>query len=271
MTAIASLSPALTLGLALTADIPDAESLNALLELASRADIAAVVPRLAPTMADHGWVASEISRHDATSQHPVAVYLEPAMAGAVHNASALAVGALGPISGLDDAGRADVRLVKEVSAIERAASCHPGTSTFLVTLPPSFATTMDSLAQDLRNQWHHVLALTVGHLGINTHDAADASDTTAALADLLSQPVVEFPGAYFVGNIAEVVKGSFLGSNGHIALNTPRPDVAEAYLRRRGIAMRANTRNEDPAGRLNTIYLEDEIGGFALHLRANRE
>ncbi|MDD4699672.1 MAG: bifunctional 4-hydroxy-2-oxoglutarate aldolase/2-dehydro-3-deoxy-phosphogluconate aldolase, partial [Oscillospiraceae bacterium] len=58
------------------------------------------------------------------------------------------------------------------------------------------------------------------HVGVNTKDAADASNVANGFADLLSLPIFEYPGAFFAGTLFEIVKGPFLGDNGHIAIQT---------------------------------------------------
>lgn len=124
-------------------------------------------------------------------------------------------------------------------------------------------------ARTLQSVWAAIFDIHVAHVGINTADAQDALHTAQQLAALFAQPIKEAPGAYFVGDIAEVVKGTYLGTKGHIALNTPAPEVLAAYLTRRGIHFAPHTRALREDGRLQVVYLKDEIGGFALHLRLN--
>ena len=61
-----------------------------------------------------------------------------------------------------------------------------------------------------------LLGFELAHVGINTQDAEDAKRTAERLGFLFGKAVTEFSGAYFAGEIAEVVKGSYLGAIGHI-------------------------------------------------------
>ncbi len=112
-----------------------------------------------------------------------------------------------------------------------------------------------------------MLGLSLLHLGINTEDSAGALTTAKGLSSLFGLPIAEYPGAYFAGSMFEVIKGSFLGEKGHIAVLTNNIDRAVSCFTRRGIAFNKETENRDVNGRLITIYFKDEIGGFAIHLR----
>ena len=71
----------------------------------------------------------------------------------------------------------------------------------------------------------------------------------------------EFAGEYF-----ECMKSPFLGRNGHIAMRTPDLDAAVAELREKGFAFKMDTAAYTEDGKLKNIYLEDEFGGFAIHI-----
>ena len=111
------------------------------------------------------------------------------------------------------------------------------------------------------------LGFELGHIGINTKDDRDAENTANAFASLFSLPVAEGPGSYFAGTIAEIMKGKFLGTMGHIAVLTNNAERAVAYFESRGIAFDKASENRSANGKLNTIYMKDEIGGFAIHLK----
>lgn len=112
-----------------------------------------------------------------------------------------------------------------------------------------------------------ILGFELGNIGINTKDDEDAKKTANLLASLFSLPVKEFPGCYFAGSMAEVIKGKFLGTMGHIAILTNNTQRAVSYFEHRGIAFDKNAENRSENGKLNTIYFKDEIGGFAIHLK----
>ncbi|SBW10793.1 2-dehydro-3-deoxyphosphogluconate aldolase/4-hydroxy-2-oxoglutarate aldolase [uncultured Eubacteriales bacterium] len=112
-----------------------------------------------------------------------------------------------------------------------------------------------------------MLGFELAHVGINTKDAEDAKQVASRLALLFGKSVKEFPGSYFAGEIAEVIKGEFLGTMGHIGVNTRDIDRAVAYFARVGVELDQDTAVINPAGKLGAIYLKEEIGGFAVHLR----
>ena len=105
------------------------------------------------------------------------------------------------------------------------------------------------------------------HVGVNTADAADASHVAHGFGDLLSLPVFEFPGAFFAGTLVEIVKGPFLGKNGHIAIQTNNIEHAVKHFQVKGDEIDLNTAVRNDKGELIAIYFKEEIGGFAVHLR----
>jgi 2-dehydro-3-deoxyphosphogluconate aldolase/(4S)-4-hydroxy-2-oxoglutarate aldolase len=125
----------------------------------------------------------------------------------------------------------------------------------------------DQIASLCRQSINKMLGFSLLHVGINTKDSEDALSTAEQLSSLFSLPVTEYPGAYFAGSMVEVIKGKFLGTNGHIAVLTNDIDRAVSYFTRRRIAFDMETANRDGNGKLVTIYFKDEIGGFAIHLR----
>ena len=65
--------------------------------------------------------------------------------------------------------------------------------------------------------------------------------------------------------VIEVMKSPFRGSMGHIGLKCWSIERALAYLGQFGIHGVEETAKKDK-GKLSVIYLDKEIGGFALHL-----
>ena len=62
------------------------------------------------------------------------------------------------------------------------------------------------------------------------------------------------------------MKQPCLGKNGHIAIGTNSVERAVYHLGRRGVAFDESTRKADAKGRTTAIYLQEQFGGFALHL-----
>lgn len=105
------------------------------------------------------------------------------------------------------------------------------------------------------------------HVGVNTADAADAANVANTFADLLSIPVIEYPGAFFAGTMFEIVKGPFLGKNGHIAIQTSDIERAVHHFQCKGAELDMNSAVRNDKGDLIAIYFKEQIGGFAIHLR----
>ena len=70
----------------------------------------------------------------------------------------------------------------------------------------------------------------------------------------------------FAGKAVECMKQPYLGKNGHIAIGTNSVDRAVYHLSRRGVAFDESTRKTDAKGKTTTIYLKNELSGFAIHL-----
>ena len=110
-----------------------------------------------------------------------------------------------------------------------------------------------------------MLGLELRHVGLNMPDATSAAEAAGEFCRLLDLPLRETPEQIFVGTGIEVRKRPHLGAHGHLALQTPFIDRAVAWFDRRGYRIRPETRDVRD-GRLHAVYLEEEIGGFALHL-----
>lgn len=118
-----------------------------------------------------------------------------------------------------------------------------------------------------RQMVQKVLGFRLLHIGINTSGEAEAAAVADSFGSIFGQPVTEQPKAYFAGEMVEVVKGASLGAKGHIAVGTRDIARAVTYLKRQGVALDDSTALYDAKGCLSLIYLKEEIGGFAVHLR----
>lgn len=104
------------------------------------------------------------------------------------------------------------------------------------------------------------------HVGLNSNDAKEAEDNVHKFANMFSLPVIEYPNSFFAGNFIEVVKMPFLGKFGHIAISTNNIDRAIVYFESKGYRFKDDGIANDEEGTV-AIYFEEEIGGFAIHLR----
>ena len=110
-----------------------------------------------------------------------------------------------------------------------------------------------------------MLGFELAHVGINSANEEEAMKTATQMAKLLGWPVKPGNSSVFAGTGIEVMKKPFRGTNGHLAIRTNFINRAKAFLERQGFEFDESTANVKE-GQLKSIYLKDEIGGFAVHL-----
>jgi len=110
-----------------------------------------------------------------------------------------------------------------------------------------------------------VLDFSLSHVGINTENEEDALKNANKIFELFGFPTKVGNSSIFNGKEFEWMKNPFLGENGHIAIGTRNVEAAMAFLKRRGITFKEETRKEKNE-ELVAIYLDIELGGFAFHL-----
>lgn len=107
------------------------------------------------------------------------------------------------------------------------------------------------------------------HIGINNKNIEDAFRAARGLSDLLDEPLRELASAYFVGDMADVVKYELPCEHGHIAIAVNNIERAVHYFEHRGYSF--TDMNYDDKGNLVASWFDPEkynFGGFAVHLRA---
>jgi len=110
-----------------------------------------------------------------------------------------------------------------------------------------------------------MLGFDLRHVGINGSSEEEAQSNANLMGALFQMPVKAGASSIFAGKAFEFTKKKFPGDHGHLAIGTNFIHRAKAYLERHGYAFRAETANEKD-GNLVSIYLQQEIGGFAIHL-----
>ncbi len=111
----------------------------------------------------------------------------------------------------------------------------------------------------------NMLGLELVHIGINSENEEEAVKTAQTLCALFDLPYKDGEKGIFAGKAFEVMKYTGRGTKGHIAVGTYDVDRAVYHLGRAGAAFAESTRRTDGKG-TEFIYLEGEIGGFAIHL-----
>lgn len=112
-----------------------------------------------------------------------------------------------------------------------------------------------------------MLGFELGHIGIHAQDANNANQIATALSDMFLQEKIEFPGAYFAGSLAEIVKTPFFGDKGHICIDTIDMERALAYFSNQKISFKEDSWIKDENGNVKVVYLQEQVGGFSIHLR----
>ena len=110
-----------------------------------------------------------------------------------------------------------------------------------------------------------LLGFEVVHVGINQENEDAASEVSWTLNKAFGFAVKEGVLSNFASSAIEIFKSPYLGTKGHLAIRTNSVDRAVHYLSRRGFEVDRST-VKYKNGRILTVYLNDEIGGFALHL-----
>ncbi|RKJ78970.1 VOC family protein [Butyricicoccus sp. 1XD8-22] len=106
----------------------------------------------------------------------------------------------------------------------------------------------------------------LAHIGINAANEDEARKAAELFCTIFGFALKSGNSSIFAGSGIEVMKEPYLGTNGHIAIGTPDVAAAKAELEARGYTFREDSAKYKLDGRLNAIYLDGEIGGFAVHL-----
>lgn len=107
----------------------------------------------------------------------------------------------------------------------------------------------------------------VQHVGINTGNADEAKQIGGRFGGLFGFALEENPASYFAGGQIEIIKGPFLGRHGHIAVQTVCVDRAVEYFGLLGVGLDPSTVQRGEDGKIVSAYLQEEVGGFAVHLK----
>jgi 2-dehydro-3-deoxyphosphogluconate aldolase/(4S)-4-hydroxy-2-oxoglutarate aldolase len=124
----------------------------------------------------------------------------------------------------------------------------------------------DAITALCKEAVNKVLNFSVVRLGINAENeeaALKGAKTFEAIFGFTAKPGNS---SVFAGDGIEIMKSPYLGKYGHIAIGTYNVGRAAAHLERRGVPLNQGSAKLDSRGRLSTIYLADEIAGFAVHL-----
>ena len=123
----------------------------------------------------------------------------------------------------------------------------------------------DKITELSRQARNAALGFELAHIGINCEDASVAADVCGKLNEAFDLPVKNGNSSMFASNGIEVMKSVYLGEKGHIAIRTNTISLAIAALEEKGFVCDMTTAKYK-GDRMVAVYLQQEIGGFAIHL-----
>ena len=111
-----------------------------------------------------------------------------------------------------------------------------------------------------------MLGFEVKHVGINGKDENEAEELGTVFEKMFGFEKKVGNSSIFAGTGIEIMKSSYLGTNGHIAIQTNYIQRAMYHLEKRGFSFNMETAKYDETSNLKAVYFNGEFGGFALHL-----
>ena len=126
---------------------------------------------------------------------------------------------------------------------------------------------IDAIASRARAAVKDMHGFDLLHLGINCRDTEMSLSLGKKMEFLFGFALRERPNSLFAGMGFEFMKSPGPGENGHIAIGTNDVSRAAAFLKLRGIEAVPGSERYNDNGTLRRVYLELDIGGFAVHLR----
>ena len=159
-------------------------------------------------------------------------------------------------------GGINAKNINEYLAFDKIIACG---GSWMVNKAMVNAGEFDKIRDMTREAVQTMLGFEVLHIGINSANEAEANKTASAFDALFGWTKEDHSKSVFAGKQIEVMKSNGRGTRGHIAVGTNSVLRAKYFLESQGYKF-----DEDSAtyknGKLNFIYLQDEIGGFAVHL-----
>jgi len=103
------------------------------------------------------------------------------------------------------------------------------------------------------------------HIGINTESDSEGDCVAAELGKMFNLPT-SGDKAVFVGTIFEIMKPPYSGVHGHIGVGTNSVEKLGKYLESLGYNPLWEKARYEEDGRMNFLFLKEQVAGFAIHL-----
>lgn len=111
-----------------------------------------------------------------------------------------------------------------------------------------------------------MLGFELRHVGINMQDEEEADTVATSFEKVFGFAKNVGNSSIFAGTGIEVMKQPYLGQKGHIAIQTNYIDRAIYHLEAQGFTFNQESKKFGKNDKLVAIYLNEEFGGFAVHL-----
>lgn len=127
------------------------------------------------------------------------------------------------------------------------------------------AKNFDKIEQLTREAIHTMLGFELKHIGINCDNEHEADNIASSFENIFGFNKKTGNSSIFAGSYIEAMKNPYLGTNGHIAIQTNSIPRALNYIESLGFKADMSTAkyNND---KLSAVYIKAEFGGFAVHL-----
>lgn len=124
----------------------------------------------------------------------------------------------------------------------------------------------DEIEALTREAVNNMLGFELKHIGINCTNDQEADNIASSFEKIFGFTKKTGNSSIFAGTAIEAMKVPFLGAKGHIAIQTNYIERAVNYLETQGVVFNKDSAKYNAKGAMVAIYLQDEIGGFAVHL-----
>lgn len=123
----------------------------------------------------------------------------------------------------------------------------------------------DEITKLCKDAMSRLQNFTLAHVGINLEDANEAKNIASKFS-LFGLDIKEGNSSIFMNKEIELMKKQYLGKNGHLAFRCNDIERALFYLKDKGFTPNEGTIARDGKGKIKICYLNEEVGGFAIHL-----
>lgn len=121
------------------------------------------------------------------------------------------------------------------------------------------------ITQIVKDSIDILLGFELAHIGINADSEEESLATAEMFSDTFGFNLKKGNSSNFSGTGIEINKSKGLGTMGHIAIKTNSIDRAVYYLEKKGYKVDWSTKKAKGQKTI-AVYMEKEIGGFAVHL-----